>query len=166
MGEKLKDVLLAIKKHGYVVLGKDYWYSKSEKEVVEELMKVAGVEEIDDLPEVIEEAIDKMCKRVHGVSIDDPARWETDYGVYLYHCEVDGEKFYVVKTSYSDPESWHERYSVFKDYKEAVNEFNNEIDEIIEFLEFSADIMHWRKDIVREIEERIDWLVSEKIRPE
>jgi len=109
--------------------------------------------------DVIESAVEKLCKRVVEAETDYPATWEGYSSVKLYWCpSVDR---FVVVHSHSDSDYSSVRFSVHKSARDAVRAYNGAISDWIDTL-----YDHSRLEVpgAKESAERARELKREKLR--
>lgn len=112
-----------------------------------------------DYAEVVESAVENLCKKIAGTETDYPATWEGFSSVKLYWCPA--FNVFVVEETHSDSDFSAVKFHVHKSARDAVRDYNSTISSWIDTLRD-----HSRLEVpgAEESAERAEELKREKLR--
>ncbi|MBW2636198.1 MAG: hypothetical protein JRC86_01505 [Deltaproteobacteria bacterium] len=113
-----------------------------------------------DLVDLVEHALESLCRKIASTDTDYPATWEGYSSVELYYCTRPFRGF-VVHETHTDGDFSGVRFNVHKNARSAVRSYNSTIDSWIDTL-----LDHSTLDVpgAEESEERAEELKHERLK--
>lgn len=110
-----------------------------------------------ELVDELEATIDKYCKEIEYADVKVPTTWEDYIGARVYLCNIPGRgRLYIGERYYSGGGGdWYTEYVLLEDERDAIKHMLSWLDEMIDYIQESADSGDFPEDVYEDVDNTI-----------